>query len=242
MHTKNANNCCVRTVCSDDFSCVVYYIIWLWLVICILLSIFRFVFCQRVPFGFGGSSGNCEKRPASYLTFHVQFSINCIWIALKRYVCFERLNASANNAFQESLFWNEWMNELAGSGWWTKSQFFSEQQQKLVQKECTRARYLILYIHCCYRKCWKCRRTRCDILWIVSCTLLDHLFTVRRAAIQWCVFLLAVCFHHFLIPFMPKDGIVNNTEFFIGYTSQNTSSLRSDISNIYTWPRPKWYA
>lgn len=115
MHTKNANNCCARTACSVQqrlFMCI----IWLWLVKWILL----FVFCQRVPFGLVVQSGEYKMRPASYLTFHVQFSINCIWIALKRYVCLlsEWMQAQTMRFKSHCFGMNEW------AGWWTKSQFF----------------------------------------------------------------------------------------------------------------------
>lgn len=192
MHTKNANNCCARTVHCVDFS---MYIIWLWLEKWILL----FVFCQRVPFGLAVrvENGKCEERPASYLTFHVQFSINCIWIALRTIWMQVQTMRFENHCFGM----NGWMSWLMD-----KEPILFERQQKVDQKECTLAGYLILYIFIvavAYAVAYAENADARGVAYFRSSSELpDHPFTVQRTAI----------FHHFLIPFMPKDEIVNNTE------------------------------
>lgn len=83
-----------------------------------------------------------------------------------------------------------------------KEPILFEQQQKVDQKECTLAGYLILYIFIVAIAYAENADARGVTYFRSPNALPDHPFTVQRTAI----------FHHFLIPFMPKDEIVNNTE------------------------------
>lgn len=109
------------------------------------------------------------------------FNLSCSVLNQLHLNCFENdTNASANNAFQESLFWNEWMNELVdgqrANSFWAATKTGSKWMH-------TRWIFNIVYFHCCYLAYAENADARGVTYFKLSSALPDHPFTVQRTAI-----------------------------------------------------------
>lgn len=150
------------------------------------------------------------------------FNLSCSVLNQLHLNCFENdMNASANNAFRESLFWNEWMNELVdgqrANSFWAATKTGSKGMH-------TRWIFNIVYFHCCYLAYAENADARGVTYFKSSSELPDHPFTVQRTAIL--------------------SSLFNSV-----YAKRwNSKQYRAELSwygtiaATHTWPRPKWYA